>query len=226
MELRLIVGDTETTGPTTNDKVCEIAWLEIDRRFNVINEVRSLIDPQMPISPGAMGVHGIEDHMVADSPTIEQFFYEVMPGALDGSTCLIAHNVIFDRRYFGPFMPGLASEVCTLRLARRAFPEVENHKLPTLMYALGLTRGESHSALGDVTTCLDLLRKISDRLDKGIDELAAESLKPIWVEKMPFGKHKGVPLRALDGGYRSWLLKLPDLDRDTRWTLEEIIAGR
>lgn len=226
MELRLIVGDTETTGPTTHDKVCEIAWVEIDRNFEVIYQVRSLIDPQMPISAGASGVHGIEDKDVAEAPTIEQFFGEVMPGALDGSVCLIAHNVIFDRRYFEPFIPSLAAEVCTLRLARRAFPEVENHKLPTLMYALSLDRGDSHSALGDVITCLSLLRKISEKLEKGIDELAVESLKPIWVEKMPFGKHRGMPVRALDSGYTSWLLKLPDLDRDTRWTLEEIKAGR
>lgn len=226
MELRIIVADTETTGPKTTDKACEIAWLEVDSNLNVINEVHSLIDPQMPISAGAMGVHGIEDHMVANAPTIEEYWSIVNPGALDGPVCFVAHNSIFDKRYYGPYIPNMAAEICTLRLARRAFPEAENHKLSTLMYALQLDRGKSHSAAGDVVTCLSLLRRCSERLGLGVLDLAAESMKPIWVEKMPFGKHKGVPLRALDGGYKAWLLKLPDLDTDTRWTLEEIAAGR
>ena len=106
------------------------------------------------------------------------------------------------------------------------YPEAENHKLATLMYLLNLTRGKSHSAEGDVDTCLDLVRNIVAKTGKGLQELLNESVEPIWVETMPFGKHKGTPLRNLPSSYIAWLLGLDNLDADMRWSLEKINAER
>lgn len=225
VETRFILGDTETTGPTPADKVCELAWFELDANLNILDRVHSLIDPQIPISHGASGVHGLTDVDVQDAPTIEEFFQIVKPNALCGSVVLIAHNVIFDERYYGPWIPNLVGRLCTLRLARRIFPEVENHKLSTLMYALGLTRGTSHRADGDVETTYDLLCKIVQASGMTLVDLAAESMQPVEVKVMPFGKHKGKLVKQLDKGYMRWLLALDNLDRDMRWTLEQIQAG-
>jgi len=224
---RFIVGDVETTGPTPSDKVVELAWIEIDEDLNVLDRQHSLIDPQRPISASASGVHGLTNADLMDAPTIEEFFGQVLETNLDGQLILIAHNSAFDRRYFGPYMPSLVGEMCTLRLARRLFPEAENHKLSTLMYHLNLVRGTSHRADGDVETCLDLVRKIVEKSGKSIPELAAESMAPVFVNVMPFGKHKGTPLKALPSAYMQWLLKLGDgLDRDMRYSLDLILAGK
>jgi exodeoxyribonuclease X len=225
MHLRYILGDTETTGPTPSDKVCELAWVELNEELEVIDKQYSLIDPQIRISAGASGIHGITNQDVAEAPTIEEFFGEVLTSPLDGPVMLIAHNVQFDKRYLAPFIPNLAGELCTLRLARRFWPDAENHKLSTLMYHLALTRGESHRADGDVETCLDLLRKIVEKSGKSLPELAAESMEPLFVKVMPFGKHKGTLLKDLPRSYIDWALKLDNLDRDMRYSLELVKTG-
>lgn len=225
--MRYILGDTETTGPTPKDKVCELAWVELDDNLQVIDRQHSLIDPQMPISAGASGVHGLTNVDVADAPTIEEFFAEVLTVPIHvGEVLLIAHNVAFDKRYLTPHMPNLVGELCTLRLARRVWPDAENHKLSTLMYVLDLVRGTSHRADGDVETTLDLLRKIVDKSGKSLPELAVESMRPLFVNVMPFGKHKGTKLKALPGEYIKWLLKLDNLDRDMRYSLDLVAAGK
>ncbi len=224
-----MVGDVETTGANRNtDRVVEVAWLEIDENLNILDRQHSLIDPQMPISASASGIHGITAADVAEAPTLAEFFDEVLPAGFFGpedEVCLIAHNVPFDRGFLQPHMP-ITLELCTLRLARRVFPDAENHKLATLMYLLGLTRGKSHSADGDVETCLDLLRKICEKTGNGLQELLNEAMVPIWVEKMPFGKHKDKPLRSLPNDYIAWLLGLDNLDADLRWSIEKVVRER
>jgi exodeoxyribonuclease X len=220
--MRFIVGDTETTGPKPDDKVVEIAWVEVDEGLAVVDRVHSLIDPEMHIPAAASGIHRITDADVVHAPTIKEFFYELMDDPLQGDVCLIAHNVQFDRRYFSPFISNLVAELCTLRLARRLWPEAENHKLQTLMFELDLDRGTSHRADGDVDTTVDLLRKIVERSGKSLLELAAESMEPVLVEVMPFGKHKGKKLLDLPKDYVKWLLNLDNLDRDMRWSLERL----
>jgi DNA polymerase III epsilon subunit-like protein len=161
--LRAWVADTETTGADSNDRPCEVAWYEIDEHLSVLDERHSLIDPQMPISATASGIHGITNADVADAPTMVEFVQSLGADFFGegDEILLIAHNVAFDRRMLQPYFP-ITDELCTLRLARRIWPKAENHKLPTLMYLLNLERGKSHSAHGDVHTCFDLLRRIVD----------------------------------------------------------------
>ena len=218
--MRWIILDTETTGPTPADKICEIAWAEVDAGINVIDLVHSLIDPEIPVSASASGVHGLTNVELASEPTIEEFFTIVKPNAFDGDIFLVAHNSSFDVRYVGPWIPNLAGQLCTLRLARRVFPEVENHKLSTLKFALDLDRGTSHRADGDVMTTLSLLRKIAEKSGMTLPELAAQAMEPVRVAKMPFGKHKGWEIKTLPANYVKWLLNLDNLDRDMRWSLE------
>lgn len=224
---RRLLADTETTGAGTEDRACEVAWYELDDNLQIIDEQHSRIDPERPISAGASGVHGITNADVADCPTLSEFFGVVLGGTYfqpDDAVTLIAHNAAFDVRYLAPHMP-IKSTICTLRLARRVWPSAENHKLATLMYEMNLKKGDSHSAKGDVLTTYDLLCRIVQETGKTLAELEAESLAPLWVEKMPFGKHRGTSLRVLNSGYVKWLLALDNLDRDMRWSLEQVQKG-
>lgn len=232
-DLRYILLDTETTGPTPADRVCEIAWIELDAGMNVLDRVHSLIDPEKKISAGASGVHGLTNEDVADSPTLREFFDIVLPDhmarpqKLDGPTMLIAHNAQFDWRYVQQDMPGCLGQMCTLRLARRAFPEAENHKLPTLMFELGLRRGTSHRADGDVETTLHLLEKIVEATGSTLDDLALESMAPEFVPVMVFGKHKGWDIRTVPTSYFNWLQSDgKTLDMDLTHTIEVVRAER
>jgi exodeoxyribonuclease X len=225
---RALVADTETTGAEAADRPCEVAWLEIDENLEIIDERHSRIDPERPISAGASGIHGITDDDVADAPTMTEYFSEILGPtffAPDDEVLLIAHNVAFDRRMLKDYMP-ITEELCTLRLARRTWPEAENHKLATLMFLLKLKRAKSHSAHGDVLTCYDLLCKIVERSGKNLQELINDAVQPIFVPKMTFGAHKGKPLAKVPSSYVTWLLGKDNVDKDLRWSFEQLRAGR
>lgn len=73
----LAVIDLETTGVNIgNDRIVEIAIIKImpdgSRQIK-----RKLINPEMPIPPGATDVHGISNEMVKDAPTFKQAANEI-----------------------------------------------------------------------------------------------------------------------------------------------------
>jgi exodeoxyribonuclease X len=226
-DYRFIVADTETTGPTPADAVVELAWVELDAEMQVLDRQHSLIDPQRPISHGASGVHGITIDMVTEAPTLPEFFEHCYHSLLTGDVVFIAHNAQFDLRYLGPYIPTLAIELCTLRLARKFFPGAENHKLSTLMYELGLVRGTSHRADGDVDTTVDLLRKCVEASGMTLTELAESCAQPEVVEQMPFGKYKGRRMADVPRDYFDWLLKQGGhIDRDLKFTIDTMMPHR
>lgn len=211
-----MIADTETTGVTLRDRMVELAWVTIDEDLQVLDRVHSLIDPEIPIPPGASGVHGITDADVSGAPTAAEFFQYIYGSRITGDVVLIGHNVAFDKKFLAPYIDHVAGEICTLRLSRVAFPDAPDKKLSTLMYYLGLTRGDKHRAAGDVETTLDLLRKIVEKLGKTLPELVVESAKPIPVTSLPFGKYKGKPLAEVPRSYFKWLLEQDNVDPDVR----------
>lgn len=224
--IRYFLGDTETTGTGDDARVCEIAWVELDNELNVLDTVHSLIDPQIPIPANASGVHNITDTDVQSSPTMSEFVEVVLGQPVMEPSILGAHNVKFDARFFGHVLPNQAGTICTLRLARLLWPESPDHKLTTLRYFLGLKSGASHRADGDVETTLDLLRKIANKLEMTLSELVPLSAQPLFIEKMPFGKHFNEPIRNVPRSYFQWLLRQKDpIDSDLKHTIDIVMAG-
>lgn len=218
--MRTIVIDTETAGLDPKDGVVDIAIIEVNQDLEPIATFESLIDPQGPISPSASGVHGITAEDVADAPTLQQFFdICAAKDYCEESLFVVGHNVQFDLRFVAGHLRGPITSVCTLRLARHLYPDAENHKLQTLRYLFGLEAGAAHRAYGDTLLCLNFLRKVSDETGYGIEQLAELSAAPISVDKMPFGKHRGLPLGDLPKQYRNWLLDKADIDDDLRCSL-------
>jgi len=223
MSIRLIAGDVETTGVSPTDKVVEIAWIELNEDFNIIDSQRSLINPEMSIPAGSSAVHGITNSHVADSPTIAEFMAD---NPIDGDALLIAHNAAFDARYFNPWVPDLVGTICTMKMAREVYPDADNHKMQTLKFHLGLeadvAHHEAHTAMGDVKVLIELLRRISADTGWTWVEMFQFCNTPRVVTKMPFGKHKGKTLRDLPRSYIKWLLELDNLDADLRHSLQQL----
>ena len=87
----LAVIDTETTGLTGSDEVCEVAVVSWDGVL-----FHSLIKPTMPIPEDATRIHGIKDADVLDAPTMAQAWptlERVMRGRF-----IVAYNGSFDFR--------------------------------------------------------------------------------------------------------------------------------
>ena len=217
-----LLADTETTGVSPSDGIVEVAWLLISDDFEVLDEGHSLINPQRPIPAGASAVHGITMKDVENAPTADEYFYDVLGNKLGSVDAIFtAHNAPFDMRYFGPYLPDATPQMCTLRLARKLYPNVDNHKLATLVYALELNvdKDRFHSADGDMIILMSLLGKMTEDFGYTLWDLFEAANTPIQMTKMTFGKHKGVPLKDLPASYVTWLIKLDNLDPDLRASL-------
>jgi len=151
--MRFITADVETTGFTKPSAIVELAYLEFDEALDVIKRTSSLIDPQIPISSSASGVHGITAAHVADAPTLEEFLtvIESDPFGGDIGIVMVAHNVAHDLQYLGPIIPNLTGTICTLKCARKIYLDAPDYKLQTLRYWLELDapapRPIPHSAM-------------------------------------------------------------------------------
>lgn len=236
MNVHYLVADTETTGQSDEDRIVEIAWIEIDENLNELSRVYSRIDPERSISASASGVHGITIDMLQDEPTIDEFFNVSLQPPLDRPIVLIAHKADFDKRMMqAPLKRAgieIASTLCTLRLARRYLKDAENHKLTTLAYQYGLDKGTAHNALGDVIMATSLLRFIAGLAEKSLHQLMEEAAQPFIIDKMPFGKHRDEPITAMPRSYAQWAVGwagkppgLPDIDPDLKHTLKLRASG-
>lgn len=216
--------DTETA--SLEGGVCDIAIVTINENFEVVRSLESLIDPERPISPTAMGIHHITNEMVAHEPTLSEFM-EMHGYPFQRDPLMVAgHNVQFDVRMLRAVLPERYRKVCTLKLARNLYPEMENHQLQTIRYTFGLEAGPAHRAMGDVITCFSFLRHICR--DKGwtLQHLISEASKPLTAEyKLTFGKHKGTRIKDLPRSYMAWALgNMENLDPELREAFEAVLA--
>jgi DNA polymerase III subunit epsilon len=145
--------DVETTGlsPYT-DKMIEIGLVRV--RNGVEQECYSkLIQPERRISSRITALTGITNEMLWDAPVIA----EILPEALDfiGDDIIVGHNVSFDIGFMHAacmhaLQTGFLSDyIDTMRLSRRHFRDLPNHRLSTLVCAFGVDQGNAHRALAD-----------------------------------------------------------------------------
>ena len=90
VELNPLFLDTETTGLSDMDEICEIAI--VDLAGEVL--INTLVKPTKLIPPGTSAIHGITDEMVQDAPT----FGDLLPSLeeiLRNRTVLV-YNAEFD----------------------------------------------------------------------------------------------------------------------------------
>lgn len=221
--MRFIVADTETA--SLEGGVCDIAIVELDEGLNIVDSVERMIDPERPISPAASGIHHITNDMVEDEPTLSEFM-ELQGYPLDHDDLVICgHNIQFDCRMLADHMPKSYRRVCTLKLARDLWPDLDNHQLQTIRYTFGLEAGPAHRAMGDVITCVSLLRHIANERKIGLTEIIEMARRPMTLEaKLTFGKHKGTKLKDLPISYVRWLLEKAAPDPDLREALAQRIT--
>jgi DNA polymerase III alpha subunit (gram-positive type) len=220
---RVSLVDIESTGVTNSDQVCEVAWKQIDYNFNVVAEGYSLINPMVPIPYAATAVNGITDEMVQGAPTLTEYMDSIGQPWLFSDVIFTAHNCSFDSRFLRDFIHPDAKLLCTLKCARRLYPDATNHKQATLAAMLGITvdRTKAHSADGDTDVLRQLLQKMCQDHDLGIDQLLHVQDLPLKVKTLKFGKkHFGKKIEDVPKDYIEWMLReVKNLDPDLRATL-------
>lgn len=150
---RYAVVDVETTGfsPRT-DEVVEIAIVHVDGD-RIAGRWSSLVKPSIPIPYRATEVHGISNRDVAYAPRL----YHLLPKieALCDGRVVAAHYKQFDLGFL-PFLQ-THSQLCTLQLARQAFPNAPSHRNQALREYLGLDADPAIAALGQHRALADAL---------------------------------------------------------------------
>lgn len=171
-ELAYTVFDTETTGlePSNGDEIIQIGAARIVNNRLLRQEVfNQIVDPERPLRPEGIPIHGITEDMVRGQPTIDV----VLPAFHEfcEETVLIAHNAAFDMRFlqlkeertgirFG--QPVLD----TLLLSAVAHPNQESHKLDDIMTRLGVVIGKRHNALEDALATGEVFLKLVPLLEE------------------------------------------------------------
>ena len=221
---RIFIADVETTGLSpTDDAIVELSFVEIDEDFNKVSEFSTKVNPQRPICPAASAVHGIIDADVVKAPLLGEMLQVYGAGYFE-DVFLIAHNARFDHSFLDPHW-NIQGVFCTLRAARRMYPDAPNHKLQTLRFFLMLDverEAAAHSAEGDVAVLVSLLKRMVDDSGESLPDFVDLMLEPIPVDVMPFGKYKGCTLQSLPKSYVKWLFTLSDLDSDLEISLKKL----
>jgi DNA polymerase-3 subunit epsilon len=176
--LAYTVFDTETTGlqPSEGDEIIQIGAVRIvNGRLLRHENIDQIIDPQRPLRPEGIPIHGITEEMVRGQPTIATIlpqFHSFCEG-----TVLVAHNAAFDMRFLQLKEDTLGIRFTqpvldTLLLSAVIHPNQESHKLEAIAERLGITIIGRHTALGDaIVTAEVFLRMLPALADMGIHTL-------------------------------------------------------
>jgi len=152
--------DLETTGlDKTKNRIIEIAIRRIDNSGRFIDEISTLINPEVS-DVGPTFIHHIKPEHVLDAPTFSEFAPEIL-NRLSGSI-VVAHHAAFEDGFLGaefarigvgiPSMPAID----TLWLSRQVI-DLPNYKMATVIDAFGIKEEDAHTALGDVRMLSKLL---------------------------------------------------------------------
>lgn len=176
------------TASTSAGSICSIglAWIIGGQ---VAQTAHRLVRPHdMRFSPWHVDIHGIEPHDVEDEPEFPAIWEELRPH-LEATPLLLAHNAPFDLgvlraalEHYGQPWPRLAF-LCTVKIARAAWPQLENHKLSTVAAHLGVAL-QHHAADSDAAACAQIAIRAAG--GRALDEML-----PLW----------GIKAGKLEPGY-------------------------
>lgn len=238
--------DTETTGNTENNWLCQVAH-KIDGVL-----VSNLYKPREAIPVEAMAVHHITNKMVADKPAfVGSSDYEVLKKYLsDPSVVFVAHNAPFDIGMLKKEGLNVPRFICTLRLTRYLDEKnkIPRHNLQYLRYFFDMEiDAQAHDAAGDVLVLEQLFARQlakftelhSGDQEKALAQMIEISSRPVIMHTFNFGKYKDQKVRDIalkDPGYLEWMLKAKQesdtneedwiytltfyLDKNASWTKE------
>lgn len=227
--MNAIILDTETH--TINGYPIEIAYgpcsfEQGDLWFDQSQVFDEFFSCPEPISYGAMAVHHIIEEDLIGKPSYDTF------GMPYGVQFIIGHNINYDIEAVNKCDQDLSNikSICTLALARFAWPELETHTLSALFYFLASDKADArdrlrnaHSAKYDIWFTYIVLKNICLKLGiKDMNSLYVLSEKVRMPSEMPFGKHKGTPLKQVPKDYIRWLLTTGEIDPYLRKALEAV----
>jgi len=157
------ITDIETNGGNNSgNNITEIASI-LTNGTEILDRFECLIKPDYAIPPQITNLTGITNQMLANAPSFNQVFENWMQFAKDAT--FVAHNVAFDYnfianaierngKYYSP------KKLCTVRLSRKVFPNIESYSLGKLCSSLNIKIENRHRAMGDAEATVKLFHAL------------------------------------------------------------------
>ena len=182
----VVVIDFETTGlyPDNGDRVIEIGAVLL-RDQEIIDQFQTLINPGFFINTEIETITGISNAMLSGAPSAAEAMEKFVK--FIGTYPLVAHNASFDQHFLETELGHYGKKRqlnfgCTLRIARRLYPDVINYKLETLVrYKEIPVNNQFHRALADAEMAALLWVKIIEDLKSqfGFEYIPFDLMKKI-----------------------------------------------
>ena len=169
-EAEFSVLDVETTGLSArNNRVIEIGIVKV-KNLKLADKFSTLINPGCDIPYFITQFTGIANGDVEYSPSFNDTAEEIED--FIGNSIISGHNLSFDENFLryefirNGYEPLSNLTVCTLKLARKIFPELKSKSLASVTEHLKIKNKDSHRALSDAEATAKILIKFIKKLSK------------------------------------------------------------
>jgi len=179
--------DLETTGlsPWFGDRICEVG-IVLTQGKRIKHQVRMLVNPERPLSPGAASTNGLTDEQLAGEP----LFADVADGVAEWlkGNVVVCHNAQFDIQFLDSEFRRLKREIQipnlidTLMLARQNY-DLPSNSLLSIAEAFHIPVTGTHRALDDAHTARGIFFAMMEGLkqyNKPLDEYIGIYNSPVW----------------------------------------------
>jgi len=231
--VRLRVIDIETSGGQPSE-IIEIAAVDVvgcpdEGGWRAEPAVSRLYRPLGEMSVHAMAVHHLTPSALAGCVPCCERELTAFLAALPPADALVAHNAGFERDHIGPHATGGLPWICTLRAARKAWPDAPAYSNQVLRYWRGVALDDPramppHRAAPDAWVTAHLLLDLL--AEASIEDLMAWTDAPRTLDRIPFGKHRGTPWAAIPADYLEWLLGRQDLSAEVAEAARKALEAR
>ena len=155
-----MVVDIETTGgrPSGND-ITEIGIVHVQNK-KIVHQWSSLVKPDSSIPNNIQALTVISDEMVEHAPKFQSLI-PLLQKQLEGDV-FVAHSVNFDysfieRAFIECEVAWRMDKLCTIKYARKVFPEIGRYSLANLARELQVSNNNPHRALSDALCAAEVL---------------------------------------------------------------------
>ncbi|MCD6459661.1 3'-5' exonuclease [bacterium] len=159
-EIEYCAVDLETTGLNKKiNRITEVALIKF-KKGQIIDKMIYLVNPMCPIPLKLQKLTGITNQMVFDKPAFDYLIPEIKD--FIQNSVLVAHHSSFDLRFLNAEFNRFGYEslrnaaVCTCRLARKIFADLNSYSLDSLAKFFELTFVSRHRAYGDALMALEI----------------------------------------------------------------------
>ena len=175
--LNFVAIDFETANKYANS-ACSLAVVTVENG-QITKRGYSLIKPPfMQFDEECIAIHEILTKDVMDKPTFDKLWPAIYENHLKGKL-VIAHNAKFDIGVLRAILDHYNIEwpeldyTCTVKISKRVWPDLQNHKLNTLAAYLGY-EFKHHYALDDAEICAQVaIAAAKKRGVQSMDQLLA-----------------------------------------------------